>query len=107
MSTMLSPAISRTRIFELTIEEWVLMFAMALVTVAGIAAISPHVTTWSAIGLGFSAFVVGHLCMTARRFVAFPDLIVSATPYRPQSPCGSVYICPPAGNYRRRGCCLK
>ena len=79
MSSMLNPAISRTRIFELTSEEWALMFAAALLTVAGIAAISPDVTTWSAIGLGFSALVVGHLCMTARRFVAFPDLIVAAS----------------------------
>ena len=79
MPSMLNPAISRSRIFELTSEEWALLLAAALLTVAGIAAVSPDVTTWVAIGLGFSAFVVGHLCMTARRFVAFPDLIVSAS----------------------------
>jgi hypothetical protein len=79
MSSMLNPAISRSRIFELTSEEWALLFAAVLVTVAGIAAVSPAVTTWSAFGLGFTALVVGHLCMTARRFVAFPDLIVAAS----------------------------
>ncbi len=46
MSSMLNPAISRSRIFELTSEEWALMFAAALLTVAGIAAISPSVTAW-------------------------------------------------------------
>ena len=55
------------------------MFAVAVMTVVGIAAISPDVTTWSAIGIGFTALVAGHLCMTARRFVAFPDLIVAAS----------------------------
>jgi hypothetical protein len=79
MSSMLSPAISRSRIFELTSEEWAVLFAGALLTVAGIASVSPDVTTWSALGLGFTALVVGHLCMTARRFVAFPDLIVAAS----------------------------
>ncbi len=79
MSSMLNPAFSRPRIFELTSEEWALLFAAALLTVAGIAAVSPDVTTWSAFGLGFTALVVGHLCMTARRFVAFPDLIVAAS----------------------------
>lgn len=79
MSSMLNPAISRSRFFELTSEEWALMFAAALLAVAGIAAISPSVTVWVAIGLGFTVLVVGHLCMTARRFVAFPDLIVSAS----------------------------
>ena len=78
MSSMLNPAVSRSRIFELTTDEWALMFAAALVSVAGIAAISPSVTAWVAVGLGFTALVVGHLCMTARRFVAFPDLIVAA-----------------------------
>jgi len=78
MSPMLNQAISRARIFELTSEEWALLFAAALLTVAGIAAVSPDVTTWSAFGLGFTALVAGHLCMTARRFVAFPDLIVAA-----------------------------
>jgi hypothetical protein len=78
MSPMLNQAISQARIFELTGEEWALLFAAALLTVAGIAAVSPDVTTWSAFGLGFTALVAGHLCMTARRFVAFPDLIVAA-----------------------------
>ena len=78
MSSMLNPAISQPRIFELTSEEWVLLLAGALMTVAGIAAIS-DLTMWAAIGLGFSALVTGHLCMTARRFVAFPDLIVLAS----------------------------
>jgi hypothetical protein len=78
MSPMLNQAISRARIFELTSEEWALLFAAALLTVAGIAAVSPDVTRWSAFGLGFTALVAGHLCMTARRFVAFPDLIVAA-----------------------------
>jgi hypothetical protein len=79
MSSMLNPAISRSRIFELTSEEWAVLFAGAVLTVAGIAGISPDVTTWSAIGLGFTALVIGHLCMTARRFVAFPDLIAAAS----------------------------
>jgi len=79
MSSMLNPAISRSRIFELTSEEWAVLFAGVLLTVAGIAAVSANVTAWSAFGLGFTALVVGHLCMTARRFVAFPDLIVAAS----------------------------
>ena len=78
MPSMLNPAVSRSRFFELTSEEWALMFAAALLSVAGIAAISPSVTAWVAVGLGFTALVIGHLCMTARRFVAFPDLIVAA-----------------------------
>ena len=78
MPSMLNPAVSRSRFLELTSEEWALMFAAALLSVAGIAAISPSVTPWVAVGLGFTALVVGHLCMTARRFVAFPDLIVAA-----------------------------
>ncbi len=59
MPSMLNPGITRTRFFELTSEEWMLLFAAAMLTVAGIAAISPDVTMWAALGLGFSALVVG------------------------------------------------
>jgi hypothetical protein len=54
MSSMLNPAISRSRVFELTSEEWAVLVAGALLAVAGIAAVSPDVTSldsppsWSA-----------------------------------------------------------
>jgi hypothetical protein len=79
MPSMLNPAVSRARFFELTTEEWGLLFGGALLTVAAIASVSADVTAWAAVGIGFSALVVGHLCLTARRFVAFPDLIVAAS----------------------------
>jgi hypothetical protein len=78
MPSMLNPGAGRTRILELTNEEWAVLFAGALVTVAGVAGIRADVTLWPAIGIGFSTLVIGHLCLTARRFVAFPDLITAA-----------------------------
>src|SRR5437762_12248335 len=78
MPSMLNPGVGRTRILELTNEEWLVLFAGSLMTVAAVAAIRTDVTLWPAIGMGFTALVVGHLCLTARRFVAFPDLIAAA-----------------------------
>lgn len=75
---MLSPHVVRTRFFELTSEEWATLGLGAVTFVAAVAAIRPDVTLWPAAGLLFTALVFGHLCMTAARYVAFPDLIVLA-----------------------------
>lgn len=77
MST-LHPDAPKTRFLELTNEEWVILVLGSMAVVAGLAAIRDDVTLWPALGIGFTALTVGHLCMTARRFVAFPDLIASA-----------------------------
>jgi hypothetical protein len=77
MST-LHPDAPRTRFLELTNEEWVALALGATVVVAAVAAARGDVTMWPALGVWFTAMTVGHLCLTARRFVAFPDLIASA-----------------------------
>lgn len=77
MSTLF-PDAPRTRFLELTNEEWTVLVLCSLVLVAGLAAVRTDVTLWPALGIGFTALTVGHLCMTVRRFVAFPDLIASA-----------------------------
>jgi hypothetical protein len=75
---MLHPDAGRRRFFELTVEEWFVLVLATVFGVALLAAVRPDVTLWPALGLGFTALVVGHLCLTVRRFVAFPDLIVAA-----------------------------
>jgi hypothetical protein len=77
MST-LHPDAPTTRFLELTNSEWVMLMLMSVSTVAAVAAVRTDVTLWPALGIGFTMLVVGHLCMTVRRFVAFPDLIASA-----------------------------
>lgn len=77
MSTLF-PDAPKTRFLELTNEEWVLLLLSSMSVVAGLAVMRDDVTLWPALGIGFTALTVGHLCMTARRFVAFPDLIASA-----------------------------
>jgi hypothetical protein len=78
MSSMLSPDGPRARFLELTNEEWTVLGGAAALIVSLLAAMRTDVTLWPALGLGFTIIVVGHLCMTARRFVAFPDLITLA-----------------------------
>ncbi len=77
--SMLAPEAPRARMLELTSEEWcVLAFGSASI-VALVAMILPQpLGNWPAASLFFCALVVGHLCMTARRYVAFPDLIAVA-----------------------------
>ncbi len=76
MSTLF-PEEGKTRFLELTNEEWVTLLLLSCVGVAAIAAFR-DMTTWSSLAVGFTFLVVGHLCMTVRRFVAFPDLIAAA-----------------------------
>ena len=76
MST-LYPDAPQTRFLELTNEEWALLVIGATLTVAMVAAVRGDVTLWPAMGVFFTALTVGHLCLTARRFVAFPDLIAT------------------------------
>ena len=77
MST-LNPDAPMTRFLELTNEEWVILLMLSMVSVAGLAIFRSDITMWPAFGVGFTVLVVGHLCMTVRRFVAFPDLIAAA-----------------------------
>lgn len=77
MSTLF-PDAPQTRFLELTNEEWALLVIGATLTVAMVAAVRGDVTLWPAMGVFFTALTVGHLCLTARRFVAFPDLIAAA-----------------------------
>lgn len=78
MPSMLSPDAPRTRFLELTNEEWATLLLGSIMVVALVAAVRTDVTLWAGIGIAFTALVVGHLCLTVRRFVAFPDLIVAA-----------------------------
>lgn len=78
MSSTYSPELSHKRFFELTSGEWLVLMVAAALTVSSIGATELSLSLWSALGLGFTAMVIGHLCMTARRFVAFPDLVVAA-----------------------------
>jgi hypothetical protein len=77
MST-LHPDAPTTRFLELTNEEWAVLLLFSVCSVAVLAAMRTDVTMWPALGLCFTMLVVGHLCMTVRRFVAFPDLIAAA-----------------------------
>ena len=77
MSTLF-PEAGRTRFLELTNEEWAVLCLGALVFTTWLAMVRSDVTLWPAMGIAFTILVVGHLCMTVRRFVAFPDLIASA-----------------------------
>jgi hypothetical protein len=77
MST-LYPDAPRTRFLELTNEEWALLVLGSMMVVAAVAAMRSDVTLWPALSVFFTAITIGHLCLTARRYVAFPDLIASA-----------------------------
>jgi len=60
-------------------SEW---FVIACTTIVGMALFSLYWSeagTWLILGLGLTIAVVGHLCMTAGRHVAFPDLVVLAS----------------------------
>lgn len=72
------PDILRSRFFELTSEEWAVLVLGSATVVSVIAWGRPDVSIWPAFGLFFTALVFGHMCMTAARYVAFPDLIVFA-----------------------------
>lgn len=76
--SMLSPHIIRSRFFDLTSEEWVMLGLGSVTFVAVMATMRADVTLWPAMGLLFTGLVFGHMCMTAARYVAFPDLIVLA-----------------------------
>src|SRR5712692_6673044 len=76
--SMLAPDAPRARFLELTSDEWAVLVTGAALAVATAAYLRSDVTGWVVSGLFFSALVVGHLCMTARRYVAFPDLIAVA-----------------------------
>jgi hypothetical protein len=80
MSAMSTPRIEivRSRFLELTNEEWALLGLGAATLVAVVDWIRPDVTLWPALGLFFTAIVFGHMCMSAARYVAFPDLVVFA-----------------------------
>jgi hypothetical protein len=77
MST-LYPDAPQSRFLELTNEEWALLGLGATAVVAAVAAMRGDMTLWPAMAIFFTATTVGHLCLTARRYVAFPDLIASA-----------------------------
>src|ERR1700733_486333 len=68
----------KTRVLELTYEEWAALGLGATVVVAAVSGMRSDVTLWPALSIFFTAITVGHLCLTARRYVAFPDLIASA-----------------------------
>jgi hypothetical protein len=76
--SMLSPHVVRPRFFDLTTEEWAKLWLGAITCVALLALARPDVTLWPAMGLLFTALVFGHMCMTASRYLAFPDLIALA-----------------------------
>jgi hypothetical protein len=76
--SMLSPHVVRSRFFELTSEEWAVLGLGSLAFVAMVALMRTDVTLWPAMALFFTGLVFGHMCMTASRFVAFPDLIAVA-----------------------------
>jgi len=78
MPSMSHPDARHGRFFELTADEWALVMFATAGGVAVLAALRPEITFWVALGLGLTMVVVAHLCLTARRFVAFPDLIVAA-----------------------------
>jgi hypothetical protein len=75
---MLSPEKSSARFMELSAEEWAVLVLGAATFVALLAANWRDITLWPAGGVFFTAIVLGHLCMTTRRFVAFPDLVTAA-----------------------------
>ena len=76
--SMLSPNVVRSRFFELTSEEWAKLWLASITFVALLGLARTDVTLWPAMGLLFTSLVFGHMCMTASRFVAFPDLIALA-----------------------------
>jgi hypothetical protein len=76
--SMLRPHVVRSRIFELTSDEWAVLGLGSMTFVALLALARADVTMWPAMGLFFTALVFGHMCMTCGRYVAFPDLIALA-----------------------------
>ena len=73
-----------------TPTEW---FVIAGATILGTALFSlcwPDAGIWLVLGMGLTMVVVGHMCMTAGRHVAFPDLVALAS-------CGA-----PAGDLTHR-----
>ena len=77
MSTLF-PDSAQTRFLELTNEEWAILVLISMTSVAALAMVRTDMGLWPSLGVGFTILIVGHLCMTVRRFVAFPDLIASA-----------------------------
>jgi hypothetical protein len=55
--------------------EWLLVGTGALVAVIATATVRDDVAGWPAAGLMLTGIVFGHLCVTAGRHVAFPDLV--------------------------------
>jgi hypothetical protein len=72
------PERRRPRFLELTFEEWTVLVGGTIVLVALMAGAFPSMTLWPGLGVAFTLIVIGHLCMTVNRYVAFPDLIAAA-----------------------------
>lgn len=76
--TIATPGSAHSRFMELTAQEWFALLGGSLMAVVAISTLDLDVTLWPALGLWLTAIVLGHLCMTAGRSVAFPDLVALA-----------------------------
>lgn len=59
-------------------KEWLNLLSGSLLLIGLIWLLGVDLTLWPALGLWLTAVVFGHMCMTAERYVAFPDLVAFA-----------------------------
>lgn len=67
-----------TRLLDLRLAEWLALLLGASGAVALVSTGPVPVDQWSALGLGLTLIVLVHMCLTAGRYVVFPDLIAFA-----------------------------
>src|SRR4051812_18247787 len=65
--------------FLMTSWEWFLVCAGASAAVAMLAGWWPDLSLWPVLGIGLTLLIMGHLCITCGRVVAFPDLVALAS----------------------------
>src|SRR5687767_14406865 len=76
---MYSTQLPTARLFmELSKREWANLLSGSLAMIALLWLIGVPLSGWPAAGLFLTTMVFGHMCMTAARHVAFPDLIAFA-----------------------------
>lgn len=76
---MMYPTSPPVRLFmQLSKREWQNLIRGSLALIGLLWLIGAPLTPWPAAGLLLTAMVFGHMCMTAARNVAFPDLIAFA-----------------------------
>ncbi|HEY7171837.1 MAG TPA: hypothetical protein VH417_13390 [Vicinamibacterales bacterium] len=76
---MLQPEYRQRPYLLMTPVEWFVIVGATILGTALFALCWPDAGLWVVLGVGLTLVVVGHMCMTAGRHVAFPDLVALAS----------------------------